>query len=142
MPYTSQTDLEERFGSRMLIDLTDRGETFTGVIDTDVVDRAIADADALIDGYVAGRYQLPFSAVPDPIPALARSITIYLLHVGDPSQKIVRDYEHALKTLGQISAGTVALKAAGIASPGSGGHGARATDRTRDFTAATMKGFI
>lgn len=142
MAYTSQADLEERYGTRLLIDLTDRGETYTGVIDADVVARAITDADALIDGYVAGRYVLPFSTVPDPIPALARAIAIYNLHVNDPSQKIVRDYEMALKTLREIASGSVKLTAEGIAAEGSKSTGARVTDRDRDFTARSMKGFI
>ncbi|MBS3978772.1 MAG: DUF1320 domain-containing protein, partial [Rhodobacteraceae bacterium] len=62
MPYVTLAQLTDRFGEQMLISLTDRGTDALGVIDTDVVDRAQAETDALIDGYLARRYGLPLSA--------------------------------------------------------------------------------
>ncbi|WP_425072585.1 gp436 family protein [Sagittula sp. S175] len=140
MPYTTQADLEDRFGTELLVNLTDRGGA--GAIDTDVLDRAIADTDALINGFVAGRYVLPFASVPDPIPALARAITIYNLHVYEPNPKIAKDYNDAMTALRDIAKGTIQLTAQGVTPEGTGAGGAQVTDRDRDFTAETMKGFI
>lgn len=140
--YTTQSDLEERYGTRMLIDLTDRGETYTGVIDADVVARAIADTEALIDGFVGTRYKLPFETVPDPIPALARAIAIYTLNVGDPSLKVVRDHDMAIKTLREISEGKVRLSAEGIAADATDAGGAQIVDRDQAMTIDKLKGFI
>lgn len=142
MPYCTQAILEERYGTNYLIQLTDRGEEATGMIDSATVDRAIAAADGLINGHLAGRYVLPLSVVPDPIPTIAERIAIYELHFHEATEKVVRDYKDALATLEKISKGTIQLAAAGIATPTTGGGSARVTDRTRDFTAGSMKGFI
>lgn len=140
--YTTQADLEERYGTRMLIDLTDRGETYTGQIDVDVVALAISDTEALIDSFVAALYVLPFETVPAPIPALARAIAIYTLHVGDPSAKVVRDHDQAMKTLRDIADGKVKLSAAGVTSETTDAGGAQVVDRDQAMTIDNLKGFI
>ncbi|MCT4554633.1 MAG: DUF1320 domain-containing protein [Pelagimonas sp.] len=142
MAYTTQQELEDRFGTATLIALTDRAELATGVIDADIVARAIADADALIDGFLAARYALPMEGVPDPLGALSRAITLYNLHVYEPAEKIVRDYKDALAMLDKISKGQVRLDAEGHAPSPSGAGRIRITETDRPFTDTKMKGFI
>lgn len=142
MTYATQAQLTDRFGEGFLVDLTDRGAVATGAIDVDVIDRALADTDAMIDGYLKGRYVLPMAATPPLIADLAQTIAIYKLHVYQPNEKIVADYDQALRQLREISAGTIKLDVAGVEPAGTGGTGARATDRERPMTEATMKGFI
>ena len=114
-----------------------------GVEPTDEqVNAAIADTDALIDGYVARRYALPMATVPPLIKSLALDIAIYKRHVYSPSDKIAEDYKAAIRSLEGISAGSVRLPIAGQETPGSGSSGARVTDRARPMTAANLKGFI
>ena len=55
MTYATLDLLTNRVGEAMLIALTDRGEVPFGVVDADVLARALADADAIIDGYLAAR---------------------------------------------------------------------------------------
>lgn len=62
MAYATLAAMAARYGETELIELTDR--IGSGQIDTAVLDQAIADADAVIDGYLAGRYSLPLSPVP------------------------------------------------------------------------------
>ena len=45
MSYATQAQLEARYGTRMLIDLTDRGDVATGVVDAQVVAAALTAAD-------------------------------------------------------------------------------------------------
>ncbi|WP_300439400.1 DUF1320 domain-containing protein [uncultured Mameliella sp.] len=142
MSYCTQDDLEQRYGTQLLVDLTDRGELATGAIDADTVTRAISEADALIDGYVKGRYRLPFAVTPDPIPKISREIAIYTLHVYEPNEKIVRDYSQAIKTLQEIAKGNVILDADGVTPSETGAGGVRVNDRDRPFTADNLKGFI
>jgi phage gp36-like protein len=142
MAYSTQAQLEEHYGTRFLVDLTDRAKVASGAIDASVVTQAIADADAQINSYLKARYVLPLVGVPDPLGLLSRRIAIYNLHVFEPSAKIVRDYEQAIATLKDIAKGTVQLDAEGVAPATSGGGGAQVTDRDRDFTADSMKGFI
>ncbi len=142
MTYATQLNLTDRFGERMLIDLTDRAEVATGLIDVDVIDRALADTDAFIDGYLAARYVLPVATVPDLLVDLAQAIAIYKLHVYAPDPKIEEDYKQAIRTLKDISTGAVRLSIAGAEPEGTGGSGVRITDRERPLTAQNLKGFI
>jgi len=141
VPYTSLEKLIDRFGADMLVQLTDRAEISTGAIDTDVVDQALADTDALIDGYAAGRYAVPMSPVPALAATLALDIAIYKLHVFDAGDKITDDYKAAMQVLRMVSEGKIKLPVAGAEAAGTGGSGARITDRARDFTAESLKGY-
>lgn len=142
MPYTTQANLVKHFGERMLIALTDRGSVASGAIDTAVVDEAIAGTDALIDGYLAGRYALPLAMTPRLIAELAEDIAIWKLHTSDPDPKIERDYSDAVRTLKDIASGTIRLDVAGTEPASTGGTGVRITDRERPLTAKNLKGFI
>lgn len=142
MPYTSQADLEERYGAALLVDLTDRADVATGTIDVATVARAISETDALIDGYLRSRYVLPLSVVPPIIGTLARQIAIYILHPYEPNEKIRRDHDAAIAQLREIARGLIQLDADGVAPDQSGAGGARLTDRERDMTAGTLKGLI
>jgi hypothetical protein len=57
----------------------------------------------MIDGYLAGRYQLPLTEVPPLVVDLAQVIAIYKLHPFEPDPKISNDYNQALKTLRDIA---------------------------------------
>lgn len=142
MSYTTQADLVERYGTPMLVDLTDRADPPAGTIDADVVTRSIDDAGAAIDGYLKGRYSLPLAVTPPLVRDLAQAISIYKLHRDTVSEKIRRDYEDAIATLKQIANGTVRLDVAGVEPTSSGATGVKFSDRPRDMTPDNMKGFI
>lgn len=142
MPYATSDQLIERFGERMLVDLSDRADPPAGAIDAGVVARALADTDAVIDGYLAGRYALPLSETPPQLVDLALGIAIYKLHRYAPDDKIKADYDGAMKSLAQIAAGTIRLPAAGVEPAGSTGSGVETVDRERDLTPEGMRGFI
>lgn len=142
MPYASTDQLIDRFGERMLIDLTDRAEVPTGAIVASVVDRALSDTDAEIDGYLAGRYALPLAETPPQLLDLALTIAIYKLHPSEPDPKISKDYDRALKTLAQISTGVVRLPAAGAEPAAATSSGVETIDRERELSPESLKGFI
>lgn len=142
MTYATQDQLIDRFGERMIVALTDRGETASGMIDADVIVRALVDTDAMIDGYLAARYALPMAETPPLVSDLALTIAIYKLHVAAPDPKIDDDYKQALRSLRDIAAGTIRLPVAGVEPGGTGGTGVRITDRERPLTESNMKGFI
>jgi phage gp36-like protein len=142
MTYALASDLVDRYGTPMLVDLTDRADPPAGTIDDAVVARALADTDASIDGYLLGRYVLPLTAVPDLLRDLAISIAVYKLHRDTVSTKIGTDYANALKTLALISSGTIRLNVAGIEPVASSATGVRTTDRDKPLTADSLKGFI
>ena len=143
MSYATLEQLTDRFGEQLLVQLTDRAQPATGAIDETIVDRALADADAVIDGYLAGRYRLPIETdTPALLIDLALVIAIYKLHPYGTDEKIVRDYDQALKTLRDISSGAIRLAVAGVEAATSGAEGVQASDRPRDLTPDNLKGFI
>lgn len=142
MAYTSLDRLARRFGTSMLVQLTDRGEVATGVVDVEAVDQALTDTDAVIDSSLAKRYRLPLAAVPAVVADLALSIAIYKLHPTMPDEKIERDYDQALKDLRDLATGTKTLDVAGIEPETSGAGGVVTTDRERMFTNESLRGFI
>jgi phage gp36-like protein len=142
MTYATLDNLNERFGERMLIALTDRDEISTGVMDVSVIDQALSDADAIIDGYLVGRYTLPVSETPDLVVDLAQCIAIYKLHTSTAPEKIKDDYNQAMRQLREIADGKIRLSIAGVETETTGASGARITDRERPMTAENLKGFI
>lgn len=143
MTYSSLAQLTDRVGLSLLIDLTDRGEVALGVVDEAVVDRALAEADTMIDGFLGARYVLPLATVPGLLADIATTIALWKLHVTMPEEKIVKDYDAALKTLEQIARGIIRVPdATGIEPAGASTNQVQITDRERPFTETNMKGFI
>lgn len=142
MSYASRDDMLDRCSEAMLIDLTDRADPPTGEIGETVLARGLADADAVIDGYLKGRYLLPLSATPPLVRDLALAITTYKLHRNAASDKVRQDYEDAISALKQIASGVVRLDVAGVEPASSGTSGVRTTDRARDMTPDNLKGFV
>ena len=142
MTYATLDQLQDRYGERMLIQLTDRATPPAGAIDTDVTDRALADAGALIDGYLKGRYRLPLASVPPLVTDLALKVAIYNLHGAVVAEKVARDYQDALKLLREIAAGIVRLDVEGAEPEASGSSGVRTNEPERPLSNAAMKGFV
>ena len=142
MPYATLQELNDRYGTTLLVSLTDRGEVATGMIDSAVVAKALTDASEVIDGFLSVKYVTPLATVPGLVNDLCKSIAIYKLHITMPEDKIARDYQDAMKSLRDISDGRLRIPAAGVEPAATGGTGAMMTDRARDFTAESMKGFI
>ncbi len=109
MPYVTQQQLIDRFGEAELVQLTDRENI--GSIDAVVLTQVIADADAEIDGYLAGRYQLPIATVPGILRLYAGDIVRYRLYDNGATDEVRRRYEDAMKFLKLAAEGKVRLGA-------------------------------
>lgn len=142
MTYATLAGLTDRYGEDVLLQLTDRGASATGVVDASVVARALADTDAVIDASLAVRYRLPLAAVPAIVADLALTIAIYKLHRYAADPKIKDDYQQALMDLDAIAAGRKKLDLAGVEPASSGAGGVMTIDRDRPLTPETMTGFI
>lgn len=142
MTYATLAGLSDRYGADVLVQITDRATPPAGAIDQGVVDRALADTDAVIDAALAVRYRLPLATVPAMVADLALAIAIYKLHRFTPEEKIGKDYDQALKDLRELATGAKKLDVAGIEPTSSGAGGVVAIDRERPLTPETMTGFI
>jgi phage gp36-like protein len=143
MAYCTLQQLIDKYGQAMLIQLTDRADVPADAIDTAIVNAAIADADAVINEHIAQRYAVPVAGSPASLADIAKKIAIYNLHVSEPEAKIVADYKDCMTRLAAVAAGKITLTdVAGIEAAPKDGNGVEFTDRERDFTPETMKGFV
>lgn len=109
MGYATQADLEARYGAQEILQLSDRDNS--GAADTGVIDRALADADAEINGYLASRYAVPVSPVPEILQRLACQIARYHLFTLGRPDDVTNDYKVAVRILSDISKGVITLGA-------------------------------
>lgn len=109
MPYCTLTNLIDRYGETELIQLTDR--TGGGVVDQDVIDQAISDADAVIDGHLAGRYTLPISPVPAILVGYACDLARERLYKDAAPELIIKRGDDARRFLVMVAQGKVSLGA-------------------------------
>lgn len=134
MSYCAKADILEQLDEDTVIQLTDDNDL--GVMDNDVITRAIADSDAEIDGYCGTRHELPFSPVPVMIRKLSVDLAIYNLYArrrGVPEDRQKR-YENAIRFLRDVSLGRVSLGADAPAPDADGGPQATTVKSDRVFS--------
>lgn len=107
MAYATAAELDARFGAEELVARTDR--LGAGVPDAAAIARALADAEAEIDGYVAARYRLPLPAVPPVLTRIACDIARYRLWQDAASEEVRERYQDARRLLEAIARGLVSL---------------------------------
>ena len=107
MAYCTQQNLVDRFGLQEMIQLTDIDNL--GVINTLVLNQAIADADAVINGYLSGRYSLPLASPPAVLTRMACDIVRYYLNDDNVTDQVKRRFDEAIKLLEQVAKGIISL---------------------------------
>lgn len=120
--YAAKPDILEQLPEMDLIGLTD--DAGVGAVDDSVVDRSIADADAVIDAYCQGRYPVPLS----PVPAIIRSLSVDLAIYNLYSRRLVAEVpearkdrrKDALRFLEKVAEGKIQLGATSPVPAGSG----------------------
>ena len=138
--YATKTDMTERYTATDLIQLTDRAEPYTNAIVDVVIDQALEDAAAVIDTYIAKRYDLPLSSIPKALALQNCAIAFYMLHQGRHTDEIRKSYEDALAFLDKVSSGRVILDVGG-AEPTSSPADARVDGPDQNFSKDTLTGF-
>lgn len=143
--YLTKDEYVARFGEPEAIRVTD--DQRTGQIDDEAMNRAIADASADIDSYLAGRYALPLSpSVPRVVVSLAAALTREKLHVAFPTEAVTGAADRARKQLLDYSTGKAVLVGVdGLApeagSTGGGPSGIRVIAPGRTFTSDVLNSF-
>lgn len=143
MPYIDRAGLEQRFGIDEIAQLLDDDRSGTELsTESESLTAAVADADAMIDGYLATRYALPLEAVPVMVAGWAADIARYRLWDEQAPEEVRRRYEDAIARLRDLAAGRIDLppSAGGETVAGSAFASEGYCDE-RVFTAATLAGF-
>lgn len=131
MTYATQADLETRFKNQELIELTD--EANLGVIDAAAVAVALADADAEINSYLAGRYSLPLTQTSPELVRLACDITRYKLYDARATELVKARYDDAIAKLRDVAKGVASLGIDQASQPVQVSGGASISSGGRDF---------
>ena len=142
MPYATLKDITDRYGETDLLVAADRDGDDR--VDTPAVNRAVRDASAEIDTYLAARYTLPLATPPSVLKRLCVDISLYRLAfnaLGNTEERRQR-YQDAVALLLRISKGDVSL---GVgkdkdAKAASKGKGAVIKGPVRRFSRTAMKG--
>jgi phage gp36-like protein len=111
MSYAAAQDLIARYSNRDLVQLTNDDPTVT-TINTDVLQQALDDGSAEIDGYLDGRFALPLAQPPAILARLACDIAMYRLQSLRPLHDLAdarKRYEDAVAFLMEVARGTVTL---------------------------------
>lgn len=131
MTYATQADLETRFKHQELVELTD--EANLGVIDAAAVAVALADADAEINGYLAGRYALPLTQTSPELVRLACDIARYKLYDARATELVKARYDDAIAKLRDVAKGVASLGIDQASQPVNVTGGASISSGGRDF---------
>jgi phage gp36-like protein len=139
MPYATQQDLVDRFGTAELAQLTD--PTAGTTINTTTVERALADADAEIDARLAVQYALPLATVPAVLVRLGADIARYFLWDARATDQVRNRYRDAVKLLDQMADGSVALPTATLLAPSATAQAVAMRAPTQQFSSSLLDQF-
>jgi phage gp36-like protein len=109
--YASSGDMIARYPNRDLVQLTNEDPTQIEV-NASVIDQALADASAEIDGYLDGRFALPLTDVPAVLNRLACDVAMYRMQSLRPLHDMAdarKRYEDAIELLVRVARGQVTL---------------------------------
>ena len=104
MTYAVREDMAQRYGAD---EIAQRESS----LDAGALDVILADADALIDGYLAGGYSLPLTPFAPKLTQVACAITRYNLLGDSVTDKARNDYTDAISWLKDVQNGVVMLVA-------------------------------
>lgn len=137
MAYATRQDYIDRFGVIELVQLVDRDHD--DVEDEGVLELALADAGAEIDGYLSARYALPLAQTPPALVRVCCDITRYRLYDSRATEEVRTRYSDAVKYLANVANGVVQL---GQAAPSSENDaGALFTSADRVFSASKLRDY-
>lgn len=109
MSYATIADIRKWLDEDILVQLTDDADT--GSTDTDVVAAALADANAVVDGYLGARHALPLASPPAIVKKLETDIAIVLLYNrrNGPPEHWQKQHDNAIAFLRSVNEGKITL---------------------------------
>ncbi|MDI3326776.1 DUF1320 family protein [Pontibacterium granulatum] len=139
--YATAQAMIDRFGEEELILLTDRDGSQQAIA-TSVLNQALTDASAEIDGYLGGRYQLPLATVPAVLTRICCDIARYLLNDERAPEQLQKRYDASIGFLKSLGKGELSL---GLPDDGDSGPSNNLAQISHDgnvFRRDNSKGFI
>jgi phage gp36-like protein len=107
--YANRNDFIDAFGSIEAVALTNIDSPTATTVNLAILDRALADAAAEINSYLARAYTLPLESVPDTLVWASCDIARYRLDKNRASEDVRRRYEDVIRWLKDLSRGVASL---------------------------------
>jgi phage gp36-like protein len=107
MPYCTQQNLVDRFGQPELIQLTNKADAAATTINATVLNAAIADADAEIDGYLVA--YVPLAIIPANLVRIACDIARYYLYDDLVTDQVRARYKDGVAYLMKVAEGKISI---------------------------------
>lgn len=128
MPYATKQDLIDSYGADRFDLLAERDGA--GTRNEAKIGRALENASAIVDGYIAARYALPLATTPATLRECCISIAVYKLATDATllSDDVRQRYEDAIAFLKDIAKGIASL---GLPAAASGSTGAASSAATQ-----------
>ena len=114
---------------------------------TPIVEQAIADADAEIDGYLAKRYKVPFGKTPQVINKFAKDIALYNMvsrkgvDENDREKTYLTRYTAAIAFLTKVAEGRISIGVSENNTEDAARIGFSMSNSPRLFSRGSMKGW-
>ena len=152
MAYAQPSDMISRYSNRDLVQLTNEDPTQSAVDET-VLQQALADASAEIDGYLESRFSMPLADPPAVLVRLTCDVAMYRLQTLRPLHDLAearKRYDDAVAMLIRVADGTLTLGLAADNREPAQAHDSVVTqaggdqsnaDSQRVFSRGTLKGF-
>ncbi|MCY1003999.1 DUF1320 domain-containing protein [Nannocystis pusilla] len=142
MTYATLQTLTDQFGADEVLVSSDRDHD--GVSDPDVVARALAHADGLINSRIGVKYKLPLQVVPEVLVAYAGDIALYRMSqdTGPLTEEKRQRYEDALLWLDKVAAGKAVLDGAPEPEAKTSANGIKVVAAAREFTREKLGGIL
>lgn len=107
MSYITYTDLVISFGEDEILQLSDRDRD--GIVDSGVIEDAIAFADSHIDSYLREHYSIPLASLPANLKGMACDFARYRLYQDHPTELVQNRYDVGCFYLKDVARGLVQL---------------------------------
>ena len=105
--YATYDDLIARYDEQDILLLSDKKRT--GELNLDVLNKALHDATAEINGYLITRYRLPLAVVSSELVRSCCVIARYWLESGQNTEKAIKDYDVCIRSLVELRNGKTNL---------------------------------
>jgi phage gp36-like protein len=142
MGYATKQNMIDSFSQAELIQLTDRETPATGAIVDAVLNRALGGADAEIDGYLVGVYQLPLASVPKNLVDIACDIARYKLYDDRATEHVRQRYDDAVKYLVRVGKGELSLSLDAADQPASSSNAPMVDGPERTFSSEKLSDYL
>jgi phage gp36-like protein len=109
MPYATVADMIAAFSEAEIIELSNIDYPDNATVSKDVVERAIEDAQAQLDSYLAVRYKVPLVVVPAVIRNYTCDVARYILDKDKPREEVSRRRDLVFYYLKDLAANKASL---------------------------------